>query len=101
LSAGSELPDALQPNRCGAIVMLDRMYQGRQVVMATPTGWVIPAPTLRWLMAFAKRKSIPLVWIENLHENGRYTRFKRSAYGPADFVRAVTAPAETLDIRCI
>ena len=98
LSEGSQLPEALRPDRCGAIVMLGRQYQGRNVIMATPTGWIIPQDTLQQLMAYAKEQSLPLVWVENIHENGVYQRFKRSAYGPIDFVRAITDPSETLDI---
>lgn len=101
LTRDSTLAEDLRPDRCGAIVLLGRKFQGWDVIMATPTGWTIPGQTLERLMDYARRQSLPLVWIENLHNNGVYTHFKRSAFGPADFVRAITAPSETLDIRQI
>ena len=52
-------------------------------------------------MDYAKKQSITLVWIENLHKNGVYTHFKRSAYGSREFVDMITASAETLDIHKI
>lgn len=99
--AGSQQPDHMRPDRSGAIVMPGRKFKGWKVIMATPTGWTIPRKTLDWLMAYARQQAIPLVWVENLHENGVYTHFKRSGYGPLEFVRAITDSAEQLDIRRI
>ena len=101
LRRDSPLPLELRPDRCGAIVLLGRKFQDWDVIMATPTGWVIPAETLESLMLVSRQQSLPLVWIENLHDNGVYTHFKRSAFGPAAFVRAITSNANPLDIRSI
>lgn len=79
--------------------MLDRQFRGWDVIMATPTGWAIPQKTLNWLMKFAKKRSVPLVYIENLLENGRYSHFKRSGYGPLEFLEAVRDADIPLNIR--
>jgi len=98
---GSLLPDHMRPDQCGAIVMPGRKYKGWSVIMATPTSWVIPEATLVWLMTYSRQQATPLIYIENLHKNGVYTHFKRSGYGPLDFVRAITDSKEDLDIRKI
>ena len=99
LKADSILPDHMRPDRCGAIVMTGRQYENWRIILATPTGWMIPQQTLDWLMAYAKAQSIPLVYIENLHENGVYTHFKRSGYGPLDFIRFIQDSTEPFDSR--
>jgi len=39
------------------------------------------------------------VYIENLHENGVYTHFKRSGYGPLDFIRSIQNATEPFNLR--
>ena len=87
---GSELDDALRPDLCGAILLEDRSFQGWKVMIATPTGWKIPDDTLQALMQYARAKQTPLIYIENLHSNGVYSHFKRSGFGPREFVEAIT-----------
>lgn len=101
LRRGSPLPDDLRPDRCGAIVLADRDYLGWKVWIATPTGWKIPKNTLRKLMRLAREQSMPLIYIENFHENGEYTHFSRSGYGPRDFVEAITRDTSALDLKQI
>ncbi|MGB5326953.1 MAG: hypothetical protein WBO58_01905 [Gammaproteobacteria bacterium] len=99
LKADSQLPDDMRPDICGAIVMTGRRFQNWRIILATPTGWTIPQQTLERLMAYAKTQSIPLVYIENLHENGVYTHFKRSGYGPLDFIRSIQNATEPFNLR--
>ena len=95
------MPDHMRPDQCGVIVMTGRRYENWRIILATPAGWVIPQDTLEWLMAYAKAQSIPLVYIENLHKNGVYTHFKRSGYGPSDFIRSIQESTEPFDSRDI
>ncbi|MFC1602828.1 hypothetical protein ACFL3U_04615 [Pseudomonadota bacterium] len=100
LNEDSLLPDHMRPDQCGAIVMIGRKFKSWRMILATPTGWTIPQGTLEWIMSYAKKHSIPLVYIENLHKNGVYTHFKRSGYGPLNFVQSIqdsTEPLDTLD----
>lgn len=87
---GSEMDEALRPDLCGAILLENRTFQGWNVMIATPTGWKIPVKTLQALMQYARAKQTPLIYIENLHTNGVYTHFKRSGFGPGEFVEAIT-----------
>ena len=94
MRSGSGLPNGLRPDRSGAIVLPDRDFHGWTVLIATPTGWKIPRETLRQLMHYAREQNTPLIWIENFHdENGSYTHFSRSGYGPSAFMDAIAANA--------
>lgn len=68
----------MRPDLCGAIVMTGRPFQNWRIYLATPTEWTIARQTPEWLMAQAKAQRTPLVYMENLHEHGVYTHFKRS-----------------------
>jgi hypothetical protein len=85
----SPLPDNMRPNECGAIVMLDKKWKGKPIIMASPTGEKIPQATLDWLMAYARQHSIPLLLRENLMKNGVFNGFKKMGYGPSWFIHAV------------
>ena len=89
----------MRPDQCGAIVMSGRKFQGWEVIIATPTGWVIPPATLERLRQYARQQMTPLIFIENLHQNGVYTHFKRSGFGPLEFVQAITSSSGKLDIQ--
>ena len=79
----------MRPNECGAIVLLDRKWNGKKVIVATPTGRTIPKETLDWLMAHARENSIPLLLRENLMRDGRFVGKKKMGYGPPSFVEEV------------
>ena len=83
------MPDHMKPSECGAIVLLDRPWNGRQVIRAIPTGLKIPAETLEWLMELSRKQFIPLLFNELLLENGVYTGRKDVGYGPKSFILAV------------
>ena len=101
LESSDILPDNMRPDLCGAIVITGRKFEGWKVILATPTRWKIPEDTLKRIMAFAKQHTTPLVYIENLHDNGVYTHFSRSGFGPLDFVQSIKSSAEPFDDRDI
>jgi hypothetical protein len=86
---GSPLPDNMRPNECGAIVMLDKKWKGKPIIMATPVGEKIPQSTLDWLMEYARQNATPLLLRENLMAGGKFTGYKRMGYGPPWFIHAV------------
>jgi hypothetical protein len=98
LKEDSPLPEHMKPNKCGAIVMFDRKWVGRQTNFAIPVGKKVPADTLEWLMAYSREHSIPLIFYENLIENGLFTGVKRTGYGPSSFVHAVQNEIKPEDI---
>ena len=89
LKQPSPLPDHMRPNECGAIIVFDRKWARAQVTYAMPTGERIPDETLAWLMAYSRKTKIPLIWSENIVENGRYIHTKRAGYGPPSFILSV------------
>ena len=99
LKADSQLADDMRPDLCGAIVMTGRRFRNWRIILATPTGWAIPRPTLERLMTYARAQSIPLVFIENLHDNGVYTHYKRSGFGPLEFIRSIQESTEPINDR--
>jgi len=89
LQDGSPLPDHLRPDLSGAIVKLDKEWQGHKVIMAMPVGEKIPQGTLDWLMNYARDQLVPLLYGENLFEDGEYSGWKQLGFGPPEFARAV------------
>ena len=95
---GSRLPERLKPGECGAIIILDRSWNGRKVTYAFPAGTKIPPETLEWLIADAQKTSVPLIFTENLAENGSITGQKVRGYGPPWFIKAVKMEIKPEDI---
>ena len=85
----SDLPDDLRPDLSGAIVSLNRKWNGWTVIHAAPTGAEIPSETLDWIKSYAVRKGIPLMFQENLVEDDTFASARIMGYGPPDFVLAV------------
>lgn len=98
LTEHATVPDDMRPDKCGAIVALDRKWHGRKVITAFPTGERIPEDTLEWLMAYSRQHSIPLLFCENLLQEGKYTGKKSLGYGPPSFIHAVKTELEPEDI---
>jgi hypothetical protein len=69
--------------------MFDRLWHGRKVIQAVPTGEKMPAETLEWLMALAREKNLPLLFSEHLFEEGSIIGKKKIGYGPPSFINAV------------
>jgi hypothetical protein len=89
LKEPSSLPVHMKPNVCGAIILFDRKWAGMPVTFAIPVGERIPDDTLAWLTAYSREKQIPLIWSENLLENGKFIKTKRTGYGPPGFIMSV------------
>lgn len=92
------MPDEMQPNKSGVIVMLDRHWRGRPVIAAMPTGEKIPQESMEWLKQHAVATSTPLILIENLFENGKYQGYRQQGFGPPAFIQAVRNHAGLDDI---
>jgi len=91
------IPEHMKPSKCGAIVIFS-WWEGKKVINATPTGEKIPSGTLKWLMAFAREHSLPLVFNEYLFRDGKYAGLKRKGYGPPSFIREVDTRIKPEDI---
>lgn len=84
-----EMPDHMRPSECGAIVLLDNIWNGQQIIRAIPIGEKIPGDTLEWLMAYSREQNIPLAFSEHVFKNGKFKHKKRLGYGPPSFIEAV------------
>ncbi|MFT5141175.1 MAG: hypothetical protein ACI9CB_002846 [Rhodothermales bacterium] len=89
LQEDSPLPEHLKPNNSDVIVLLDRKWKGKKVIVAVPAGKKIPDESLEWLMGYTRKTSIPLIFYERIEENGIFTGKTRRGYGPPSFLRAV------------
>ena len=49
-------------------------------------------------MALAQKIALPLLYWENVREQGKYVRQEQSGYGPPAFVQAVKSAGGTVDI---
>jgi len=92
------LPEKMSPVECGAIILFDRKWQGSTCICALPTGTTVPADTLEWLMAYSRERLLPLIFTENIFENGQYVSRKLIGYGPPPFVEAVKNAVTAEDI---
>lgn len=70
---GSPLPEWMKPNLSKVIVVLDKLTNGQPVIMAAPVGVSIPARSLDWLKQFADQHNAPLVYTEQILQDGRYS----------------------------
>ena len=84
---GSPLPDWMKPNQARVIVIFNKtQWQGLPVDVAVPVGRRIPPRALQWLKTFAERHGRPLLFSEQVKENGRFTREQLfHAHGPEGF----------------
>lgn len=98
LKGEHDMPAHMKPSECGAIVMFGRKWHGREVIRAVPAGEKIPAETLEWLMALARRLKLPLLFSEHQFENGRFKSKRRIGYGPKWFINAVETELDIEDV---
>ena len=94
----SPLPEHMSPVECGVIVLLDRKWKGIPCVFALPTGKTIPQQSLEWLMAYSRENRIPLIFAENVFEDGKFVSKRDRGYGPPAFIQAVKNAISTEDI---
>ena len=96
VTEGSPLPDWMKPNESGVIVIFNKLeWQGLAVDLAVPVGGAIPDDALAWLKAFAQHHMRPLVYTEQIVEDGRYQKEQQLfAYGPPAFQEHITSSHE-------
>lgn len=85
----SPLPDWMRPDQCGAIVLLSLPWEGELVISAIPVGAEIPAHTLDWLMAYARKHNRPMIYYSRPIINGEFKGLNRMGYGPPEFRKKV------------
>ncbi len=87
VAANSPLPEWMKPDKAKVIVIFGKArWNGLPVDVAVPVGRRIPGRALSWLKAFAERNGRPLLFSEQVKENGTYTREQLFlAHGPAAF----------------
>jgi len=83
----SPLPEWMKPSDAKVIVIFNKTsWRGMPVDVAVPVGQRIPPRALNWLKDFAVRHGRPLLFSEQVKENGVYQREQLfSAHGPAEF----------------
>ncbi len=77
----------MKPSNAKVIVIFNKtVWNGLPVDVAVPVGRRIPGRALNWLKGFAQRHGRPLLFSEQVKENGIYTREQMfMAHGPAAF----------------
>lgn len=98
LADQSPLPEHMNPVESGAIILFDRRWHGMPCVFALPTGSSVPRDTLEWLMSYSRKNNIPLIFMENTFENGKFIEKKETGYGPPVFIQAVRNAIKTEDV---
>jgi hypothetical protein len=83
----SPLPEWMKPCNAKVIVIFNKtQWHNLPVDVAVPVGRRIPPRALNWLKEFAVRNGRPLLFSEQVKENGVYQREQLfSAHGPPDF----------------
>jgi hypothetical protein len=89
--ADSPLPDWMKPEQARVIVIFNKtLWRGLPVDVAVPVGRRIPPRALDWLKDFSVRNGRPLLFSEQLKQNGVYQREQLfSAHGPGEFQQHV------------
>jgi hypothetical protein len=77
----------MKPNNAKVIVIFNKTWWNNLPVdVAVPVGRRIPPRALNWLKDFAARNGRPLLFSEQVKENGVYQREQLfSAHGPPEF----------------
>ena len=83
----SPLPDWMKPDKAKVIVILDKFrWNGLPVDLAVPAGKRIPPRALNWLKQFAEQRTRPLIYSEQIVENGRFQKSQTlMGHGPPAF----------------
>lgn len=88
---GSPLPDWMKPENAKVIVVFNKTtWRNLPVDVAVPVGRRIPPRALNWLKEFAASHGRPLLFSEQVKENGEYQQEQLfSAHGPPEFQQHV------------
>jgi len=83
----SPLPEWMKPDNAKVIVIFDKLvWNGYPVDLAVPLGKRIPPRAIKWLQAFSQEHSRPLVYAEQIIENGHFQKQQNLfCYGPPAF----------------
>ena len=89
--ANSPLPMWLKPDNAKVIVIFNKFqWQGVPVDLAVPVGRRIPPRSLNWLKRFAEQHRRPLVYAEQIVEDGKFQKQQTLfAHGPPAFQQQV------------
>jgi hypothetical protein len=98
LAGEGDLPDHMKPTENDTIILFGRKWHDRDVVTAMPTKKTIPKDTLEWLMAYTRTHLVPLLYYENIFENGKAVARKRFGFGPPSFIHAVKTEIGRKDV---
>jgi len=77
----------MKPDNAKVIVIFNKLtWNGLPVDLAVPVGRRIPPRSLKWLQDFAASKNRPLIYAEQIVENGKFCKQQQLAgYGPPQF----------------
>lgn len=94
---GSPLPEWMKPSNAKVLVLFNKLtWAGRPVDVAVPVGRRIPPRALNWLKQFAQQHRRPLIYTEQLGEQGRYSRVQAMfGHGPPEFQTQVAEWVES------
>lgn len=83
----SPLPEWMRPDNGKVIVIFNKArWNGLPVDIAVPVGKRIPPRSLEWLKNFSSRNRRPLLYTEQLVENGQFQKQQQAiAFGPPEF----------------
>ena len=95
LTHENDFPDDMRPDRCGAIILLDRDYYSWKMVRAIPTGERIPEETYNFLLEHAKSKQLPFSFLERELVDGEEVLASDKALGPPAFTQEVKHRMQT------
>ncbi len=87
----SPLPEWMKPSNSRVVVVLNKFtWHGIPVDLAVPVGKRIPPRALNWLKQFAEQHGRPLVFTEQIVENGKFQRQQTLfGYGPPEFQQEI------------
>ncbi len=83
----SPLPEWMKPNSGKVIVIFEKLrWNNYPVDLAVPVGKRIPPRSLEWLKNFSKKNMRPLIFTEQIIENGEFQKQQQvQVYGPPVF----------------
>ena len=83
----SPLPEWMKPDNGKVIVIFNKLqWNGVPVDLAVPVGKRIPPRSLKWLKGFSAKFKRPLLYSEQILENGQFQRQQQVlAFGPPAF----------------
>lgn len=92
----SPLPEWMKPSEAKVVVIPKKMRNNQSVLLATPLGVSIPEKSLDWLIRFSDEYNLPLLYTEQIMENGRFTKRQNfRIHGPTELKQQILEWAES------